>query len=70
MQTQKYSYAELGYKTQKNLNKVRGRKLAKLSWEEFSELPEFKATMAGRKFNKEDLEDFRLGFERDRKSDG
>lgn len=62
MQTQKYSYAELGFKTQQKLNKVRGFKAAKLTWEEFASLPEFKQTMAARKFTKENLEEFKQGF--------
>ncbi len=62
MQTIEQFYAMLGFKTQRKLNKVRGVKAAKMSWEEFSSLPSFRKTMAGRKATKENLESFKEGF--------
>lgn len=64
MNTIERFYAELGFKTQKNLNKVRGQKLAKLTADEFAALPDFQRAMAGRKATKEDIEAFKLGFTR------
>ncbi len=55
-------YFLLGFNLQRELNKVRGIKAAKMTWEEFSELPEFKATMHARRFNEEDMSLFKRGF--------
>lgn len=56
-------YYLLGFHMQRKLNKVRGVKAAKMTWEEFSALPEFQTTMKARRFNEEELKAFQRGFE-------
>ena len=62
MKTIEQFYAELGFKTQERLQRVRGIKAAKMTWEEFSALPQFKKAMAGRKVRLSELEAFKEGF--------